>query len=234
MTSNPARRHRRAMRHGHRQPTRMTEYQRNRQAEQPRGEVKVHAHLHGLSLNAAVELDEAGAFEGLPCEVCGQAIEWSADTNEFQHHATKRVACRRGTNSRTVRGVATPPDWYTGEPVLLDEAFDPTADDGEPLDLTADPAAEVTFGEAIAAKATAEQAERNAKPPRVDGNPYDTELARAVMAGLQNKATYQGTVPADEVERRRLRNRDANRARRANRRARVKRTRARFGRNGAA
>jgi hypothetical protein len=202
--SNPARQARRAARHGHRQPTRMTEYQRNRQAEQPRGEVKVHAHLHGLDLNAAAELDEAGAFEGLPCRTCGQAIEWSPDLDDWQHHATKFVRCAGD------RGAASPPDWYAGEEV---------PELGE--DLAADDAPdEIDWAEEAAAEA---KPERPAKPPRVDGNPYDTEFARGVMVGLQAKALYQGTVHADEVERRRLRNRDANRARRANRRARVKR-----------
>ncbi|QEA10822.1 hypothetical protein [Mycobacterium phage Weirdo19] len=203
----------------------MTEYQRNRQAEAPRGEVKVHAHLHGLDINAAVELDEAGAFGGLPCEHCQAAIEWSLDTDEWQHHATKNVRCR---NRRTV---ATPPDWYTGQAVEVDdeEAVDETA---ETLDLTDEA---VVYDEATRlAEPHPVEDPAPAKPPRVDGNPYDTEFARGVMAGLQHKPTYQGTVPADEVERRRLRNRDANRARRANRRARVKRTRARYGNGPAA
>lgn len=207
MSSNPARRNRRAVRYGKRQPTRMTDYQRTRQAEQPRGEVKVHAHLHGLDLNAAAELDEAGAFEGLPCLVCDAAIEFSTELDDWQHHATKLVRCAGD------RGFATPPDWYAGEPVL-DEAFDLAADDGLAEDLaSAEPEPEP--------EAEAAVVPRRRRP--VDGNPYDTEFARGVMAGLQNKTVYQGTVPVDEVEHRRLRNRDANRARRANRRARVKR-----------
>jgi hypothetical protein len=216
MGSNPARRQRRAMRFGHRAPTRMTEYQRARQAEQPRGEVKVHAHLHGLDLNTAAELDEAGAFEGIPCATCDQAIEWSADLAGWQHHATKFVRCSGD------RGKATPPDWYVGDPVL-DEAFDLAADDGLAEDLP--------DGDLDAGDPPAEEPAPRRRGREVDGNPYDTEFARGVMAGLQNKPVYQGTVHADEVERRRLRNRDANRARRANRRARVKRSRARFARN---
>ncbi|GJJ24109.1 hypothetical protein [Mycolicibacterium mageritense] len=219
MGSNPARRQRRAMRYGHRRPTRMTEYQRNRQAEQPPGEVKVHAHLHGLTINAAVELYEAGAFEGIPCAVtgCGQAIEWSSDLNGWQHHATKIARCSRG------RGYATPPDWYVGEPVL-DEAYDLAADDNLAEDnLTTE--SDISAKDFHADVTPEEPAPR--RRPRVDGNPYDTEFARGVMAGLQDKAVYQGTVPADEVERRRLRNRDANRARRALRRSRVKRSRER-------
>ncbi|WP_319456913.1 MULTISPECIES: hypothetical protein [unclassified Mycobacterium] len=244
MSNSPARRQRRAARFGHRQPTRMTEYQRNRQAEQPRAEVKVHAHLHGLDLNAAVELDEAGAFEGLPCEVCDAAIEWSSDLNEFQHHATKAIRCAGG------RGKATPPDWYAGEPVL-DEAFeDLAADDHLAEDLTAgmgqpdrvcrtcgctdSAACDTAAGPCgwhtkyddntgICTACPAPAAEP-ATPPRA--NPYDTEFAHAIAAGLQHKTVYQGTVHPDEIERRRLRNRDANRSRRANRRARVKRNKA--------
>lgn len=223
MASNPARRARRAQRHGHRQPTRMTEYQRNRQAEGPRGEVRVHAHLHGLDLNAAVELDEAGAFEGLPCVNCEAAIEWSSELDEWQHHATKRMRCTGG------RGRATPPDWYAGEPVL-DEVFDDLAsDDGLAEEL--DDAPEFDEAMALAEDANAAEPEPRRKRRRgPDGNPYDTEFARGVMVGLQTKAVYQGTVHPDEVERRRLRNRDANRARRERRRARVKRSKAKGGR----
>ncbi|ORA24933.1 hypothetical protein BST13_33740 [Mycobacterium aquaticum] len=207
----------------------MTEYQRNRQAEQPRGAVKVHAHLHGLTLNDAVYLYEAGAFEGIPCAVtgCGQAIEWSGEVDEWQHHATKLVRCAGN------RGVATPPDWYVGDPVL-DEAFeDLTADDGLAQDLAeATPFEErEQIGEAIARESAEAHAAHRRRPPRVDGDPYDTEFARGIMAGLQHKPIYQGTVQTDEIERRRLRNRDANRARRAMRRARVKRSRARFAHN---
>lgn len=221
MSSNPGRRHRRAARFGNRQPTRMTEYQRHRQAEQPRGEVKVHAHLHGLDLNAAVELDEAGAFEGIPCAVdgCGQAIEYSSELDAWQHHATKRIRCGGG------RGEATPPDWYAGEPILDDVFEDLVADDGLAEELADAPLFDDPLTE------PEEEPQQTAAPRRgrrVDGNPYDTEFARGVLAGLQLKPVYlKGTVPDDEVERRRLRNRDANRARRASRRARVKRNRAR-------
>lgn len=227
MSTNPARRMRRAARRQN-QPTRMSEYQRNRQAEEPRGIVKVHAHLHGLDINAAVELDEAGAFEGVPCATpgCGQAIEWSAELGEFQHHANKRRACKGG-------GKATPPDWYTGDPVM-DEAFeDLTADDDLAENLT-DEYPREQIGETIERENAEALAERKRKPSRVDGDPYDTEFARGVLAGLQNKPVYQHTVQDDERESRRRRNRDANRARRANRRARVKRSRARHAGQGAA
>ena len=220
MTANPARRMRRAARR-HRQPTRMSEYQRNRQSEAPRGIVKVHAHLHGLDINDAVALDEAGAFEGVPCLNCEQAIEWSDDFGDFQHHATKSTRCSGG------RGVATPPDWYTGAPVL-DEAYDLT-DDGEAAE-------DLTAGEPDIADFTNVEDDEPAPPRRrhIDGDPYDTEFARGVLTGLQGKPTYQGSVHADEVEHRRRRNRDANRACRANRRARVKRSRARHANRGAA
>lgn len=221
MTANPARRMRRAARR-HRQPTRMSEYQRNQQLSAPRGIVKVHAHLHGLDINDAVALDEAGAFEGVPCLNCEQAIEWSDDFGEFQHHATKNPRCTGG------RGVATPPDWYTGDPVLEESLDDLTDYDGFDEDLTA--------GEPDIADFSNVDDDEPAPPRRrhIDGDPYDTEFARGVLTGLQGKPTYQGSVHADEVERRRLRNRDANRARRANRRARVKRSRARHANRGAA
>ncbi len=214
MTANPARRMRRAARR-HRQPTRMSEYQRNQQLDAPRGIVKVHAHLHGLDINDAVALDEAGAFEGIPCLVCEQAIEWSDELGDFQHHATKSTRCAAG------RGVATPPDWYAGEPV--DETVE---------DLTADDQIAEEVDETASKPAVEDRAGR--RRFCIDGDPYDTEFARGVLAGLQHKPTYQGSVHADEVERRRLRNRDANRARRANRRARVKRSRARHANRGAA
>lgn len=192
MTSNPARRAGRAARFGPRQPTRMTEYQRNRQAEEPSGRLKVHAHLHGLDLNTLAENEEAGVFEAIACEVdgCGEAIEWNGHV--WQHHATRLVHCAGN------RGVATPPP---------DEDDDEPDDDDEPR-------------------------MRERRGREVDGNPYDTEFARGVLMGLQDKPTYQGSVHVDEVGRRRLRTRDAKRARRLNRRARVKRSRQR--RHGAA
>lgn len=205
MSNNPARRRRRAMQHGQRKPTRMTEYQRNRQAEAPPSSLKLHAHLHGLDLNALAEQYEAGVFEAIPCQVdgCGEAIEWNEDLDAWQHHATRLVRCAGD------RGVATPPE---------DEAEEELDDDDAHMQRLAD--------EANAAEPAP------AKPPRVDGNPYDTEFARGVLMGLQDKPTYQGSVHVDEVERRRLRNRDAKRARRLIRKARVKRSRAR--RHGAA
>ncbi|MCG5431201.1 hypothetical protein LV457_02710 [Mycobacterium sp. MYCO198283] len=205
--SNPARRRARAARYGSRQPTRMTEYQRNRQAEQPRGEVKLHAHLHNLNLDTAIDLDEAGAFDGLPCQLCRAAIEYSEDLGDWQHHATKRAGCTGG------RGVATPPDWYTGEPVL-GEAFDLVEE--ETLDLTDDDAHMQRLAEEDR-NATPEPAP--ARPPRVDGNPYETDFAHGIVAGLQHKPIYQATVPADEIRRRRRRNSAARRARRSNRSA---------------
>lgn len=206
MTSNPARRARRAHIHGHRKPTRMTEYQRNRQAEGPPSSLKLHAHLHDLDLNVLAEQYAAGVFEAIPCQVdgCGEAIEWNEDLDAWQHHGTRLVRCAGD------RGVATPPP---------DEDEDEPDDDGRPL----------TRREAREAYLAAHGL---TKPPRVDGNPYDTEFARGVLMGLQDKPTYQGTVQIDEVSRRRLSNRDAKRARRLIRKARVKRSRQR--RHGAA
>jgi hypothetical protein len=156
----------------------------------------VHAHLHGLDLNALAEHDEgAGVFEAVACQVdgCGEAIEWNEDLEAWQHHATRLVRCAGD------RGVATPPD-------------DDDEDEDESEDEWAPPAP---------------RAGR-----QIDGNPYDTEFAHGIMLGLQDKPVYQGTVQVDEVSRRRLRNRDAKRARRLIRRARVKRSRTR--RRGAA
>ena len=150
MSSNPARRQRRAARQV-RQPTRMTEYQRDRQAEEPRGLVRVHAHLTGMSLAEAVEADEASRYD---------------------------------------------PD--------LDS-------DGESDIRSGDSTADVT--PAVARKA------KPAKPPRVDGNPYDTEFARLITAGLQTKSIYQDSVQDDVIHRRRVRNRAARRARRIGRAA---------------
>lgn len=196
MKKNPGRAQRRAMRHGHRQPTRMTEYQRNRQAEAPSSRLKVHAHLHNLDLNALAEHDEAGVFEAIACQVpgCGEAIEWNGHV--WQHHGTRLVHCAGD------RGVATPPDDDEAE-----QDDDDEADEEVP----------------------APKARRHRD---VDGNPYGTEFARGVLLGLQDKATYQGTVQIDEISRRRLHNRDAKRARRLIRKARVKRSRQR--RHGAA
>lgn len=206
MSNNPARRRRRAMQHGQRKPTRMTEYQRNRQAEAPPSSLKLHAHLHDLDLNALAEQYEAGVFEAIPCQVdgCGEAIEWNEELDAWQHHATRLVRCAGD------RGVATPPEDEDEEP------------DDEPRPMTRREARE----------AADKIAGVEPKPPRVDGNPYDTEFARGVLMGLQDKPTYQGSVHVDEVERRQLRNRDAKRARRLIRRARVKRSRQR--RHGAA
>lgn len=213
MTSNPARQARRASRFGQRQPTRMTEYQRDRQAEAPSSRLKVHAHLHNLDLNVLAEYTEPGVFEGVACEVdgCGEAIEWNEDLGVWQHHATRLVRCAGD------RGIATPPP---------EEDDDGQGDDD---DEVLDEARALTRREAREAYLAAHGL---TKPPRVDGNPYTTEFARGVLLGLQDKPTYQGTVQVDEVSRRRLHNRDAKRARRLMRKARVKRSRSR--RHGAA
>ncbi|TDP29870.1 hypothetical protein [Nocardia ignorata] len=47
---------------------------------------------------------------------------------------------------------------------------------------------------------------------------FDTPYARAILFGLQRKHVYQGTVPEAEVQRRRVRNRAARKARKITRR----------------
>ena len=158
MSSNPARRQRRAARQV-RQPTRMTEYQRDRQAEEPRGLVRVHAHLKGMSLADAVEADEAAA-----------ALDLADADDEMPAAVDETEAAMRYARDATA-----------GVRKAVDD---------------------------LRAKITP------AKPPRVDGNPYDTEFARLITAGLQTKAIYQDSVQDDVIHRRRVRNRAARRARR--------------------
>ncbi|BAX98891.1 hypothetical protein MSTE_03591 [Mycobacteroides stephanolepidis] len=55
--------------------------------------------------------------------------------------------------------------------------------------------------------------------PEREPNAYEL----AILGALQNKSVYLGSVPADEVRRRRLRNRDSKRARRLQRRSKVRR-----------
>lgn len=55
--------------------------------------------------------------------------------------------------------------------------------------------------------------------PARDPNAYEL----AILGALQRKNVYLGDVPVDEVQRRRLRNRDAKRSRRLQRRSRVRR-----------
>lgn len=47
---------------------------------------------------------------------------------------------------------------------------------------------------------------------------FDTPYARAILYGLQSKHVYQGTVDPDEVQRRRVKNRAARKARKITRR----------------
>lgn len=49
---------------------------------------------------------------------------------------------------------------------------------------------------------------------------YDTRWARAILLGLQRKHVYMGTVPDDEIARRRVKNRAARKARKTSRRGR--------------
>ncbi|MET8430080.1 hypothetical protein [Nocardia sp. NPDC004860] len=51
-------------------------------------------------------------------------------------------------------------------------------------------------------------------------DPYDTRWARAILLGLQSKPIYAGTVPDEEISRRRVKNRAARKARKTNRRGR--------------
>ncbi len=46
---------------------------------------------------------------------------------------------------------------------------------------------------------------------------FDTPYARAILFGLQGKHVYQGTVPEAEVQRRRVNNRAARKARKITR-----------------
>jgi hypothetical protein len=51
-----------------------------------------------------------------------------------------------------------------------------------------------------------------------DLNAYETSWARAILAGLQGKQMYEGTVPEHVKARRRARNKVARLSRRVNRR----------------
>lgn len=50
-------------------------------------------------------------------------------------------------------------------------------------------------------------------------SPIETEYARAILAGLQGKPIYEGTVDPVTVAERRARNKSARRSRRINRKA---------------
>ncbi|SIF35604.1 Uncharacterised protein [Mycobacteroides abscessus subsp. abscessus] len=143
MRGNPSRARRRAAR-AVRQPSRMTDYQRHRQAEQLHGVDKIRDYLHDIELDISPDVlnelieDEDGAPLP-PCTVCGVT----------HHHADT-------------------------EPVREPNAY---------------------------------------------------ELA--ILGALQHKSVYQGSVPVDDIRRRRLRNRDSKRARRLQRRSKVRRMRRR-------
>lgn len=51
----------------------------------------------------------------------------------------------------------------------------------------------------------------------IDTNLFDTPYARAILWGLQRKNVYQGTVDPAEVQRRRVKNRAARKARKITR-----------------
>lgn len=53
----------------------------------------------------------------------------------------------------------------------------------------------------------------------VDHPAYDTDYARAILAGLQSKPIYEGTVDPVTIAERRARNKVARRSRRINRKA---------------
>ncbi|OHU48134.1 hypothetical protein [Mycobacteroides chelonae] len=111
----------------------MTDYQRNRQAEQLRGVDKIRDYLHDIDLEVLNELDE------------DDVAAPESDEPSTHHHADTE--------------------------------------------------------------------------PEREPNAYEL----AILGALQNKSVYQGDVPVDEVRRRRLRNRDSKRARRLQRRSRVRR-----------
>ncbi|MFE5290423.1 hypothetical protein ACFRAQ_36215 [Nocardia sp. NPDC056611] len=53
--------------------------------------------------------------------------------------------------------------------------------------------------------------------PDTYADPYSTGWARAILLGLQHKHVYMGTVPDNEILRRRVKNRAARKARKINR-----------------
>lgn len=142
MRGNPSRARRRAAR-AVRQPSRMTDYQRHRQAEQLHGVDKIRDYLHDIELDISPD-------------VLNELIEDEDD-------------------------VAAP---ESDGPVTHHHA------DTEPV-----------------------------REP----NAYEL----AILGALQHKSVYQGSVPVDDIRRRRLRNRDSKRARRLQRRSKVRRMRRR-------
>ncbi|MFD3594368.1 hypothetical protein ACFWU5_16715 [Nocardia sp. NPDC058640] len=56
-----------------------------------------------------------------------------------------------------------------------------------------------------------------ARSTTIATDPFDTPYARAILFGLQRKHVYQGTVDPAEVQRRRVRNRAARKARKITR-----------------
>lgn len=139
MRGNPSRARRRAAR-AVRQPSRMTDYQRRRQAEQLQGTDKIRDYLHDLDLEVSNDL-----IDELVDEVEVEVEDAEPDEPTTHHHS-------------------------------------------------------------------------DTEPAR-DPNAYEL----AILGALQRKNVYLGDVPVDEVQRRRLRNRDAKRSRRLQRRSRVRR-----------
>lgn len=151
MRGNPSRARRRAAR-AVRRPSRMTDYQRHRQAEQLHGVDKIRDYLHDIDLEVLNELAHSDTHGEQ--DVCDQVDDSAEDGAEVVHPTTHHHA------------------------------------DTEPV-----------------------------REP----NAYEL----AILGALQHKSVYQGSVPVDDIRRRRLRNRDSKRARRLQRRSKVRRMRRR-------
>lgn len=186
MRGNPSRARRRAAR-AVRQPARMTDYQRHRQAEQLHGVDKIRDYLHDIELDISPDVlnelieDEDGAPLP-PCTVCGLAVEWNHRDKAWQHRSTGRRRCHNADSDATPEDDVAAPE--SDSPVTHHHA------DTEPV-----------------------------REP----NAYEL----AILGALQHKSVYQGSVPVDDIRRRRLRNRDSKRARRLQRRSKVRRMRRR-------
>nr|WP_234708111.1 hypothetical protein [Mycobacteroides immunogenum] len=171
MRGNPSRARRRAAR-AVRQTSRMTDYQRNRQAEQLRGVDKIRDYLDDIDLDVTNELEDGALADML----IGGAVE---------------------------QGLTNPAvDYHPQDP----------SDQGKSgqVDDSAGPAAEVVH--------PTTHYHSDTEPVR-EPNAYEL----AILGALQHKSVYLGDVPVDEIRRRRLRNRDSKRARRLQRRSKVRR-----------
>lgn len=142
MRGNPSRARRRAAR-AVRQPSRMTDYQRNRQAGQLRGADKIRDYLRDIDLDVTNELEDGAVADMLIADAVEDELD-SVDEPGTHYHADTE--------------------------------------------------------------------------PEREPNAYEL----AILGALQHKSVYLGGVPADEIRRRRLRNRDSKRSRRLQRRSRVR------------